>query len=297
MNKHKEDTLKKMDIGTWIAFFIIAVYSLTLVYLLFFCLLTALKDNYDFALDHNVFGLPNWKEYPFSFVNFENAFEYMKIQIKGRLYATVGSQFLYGILYAVGSTFVGVFSKVFVAYFCSKYDTKFGKIIYATAIVVMILPIVGGMASSIMLMRGLQLYDTLYGILLYNASFYGMYFLVFYAAFKGVSNAYGEAAKIDGAGHFAIFFKIYLPMIFPSIMAVAIMMLISFWNDYQTPLVYLPSMPTISYGLHRFSQTSRADNAPALLSAALIVCVPILIMFVIFKDKMMGNITAGGLKG
>ena len=264
---------------------------------MFFAVITALKNNYDFTNDHNIFGLPNVGKYALSLENFQNAVEYMKIQIRGREYAGVFAQFIYALMYAFGCTIANVFSKVFAAYFCSKFKTKFGRILYVVSVVAMILPVVGTMASTIRIMRLLNIYNTYQGIVLYNASFWGPYFLVFYAAFKGIPDTYAEAARMDGAGHFMIFFRIHIPLIAPTIFAVAILQFIMFWNDYQTPLVYLESMPTISYGLYRFSTTSHADNAPALLSASLLVCIPIVILFVLFKNMIMQNMTAGGIKG
>lgn len=288
---------KKLDFGAILTFVFVSVYCLLMIYILYFGLQTALKDNYDFALDHNIFGLPNWGKYSFSLENFDFAFKYMKLQVRGRLYAGVPIQFVYGLMYAIGSAIANVFAKALPAYFCAKYRTKFGGVLYIVAVVTMILPTVGTTAATIQIMRSLQIYDTYFGILFYNASFWGTYFLVFYAAFRGISNAYAEAAKIDGAGDFSILFKIYIPMVAPSLVAVGIMQFIMFWNDYQVPMLYLPSMPTISYGLYRFSRTERASNAPGLLSACLIVCIPTIVLFAIFKDKIMGNISAGGLKG
>lgn len=289
--------IKKLDIAAIFAFVVLTLYSAIILYMLYFAVITSLKHNYDFAFDHNIFGLPNTKKYPLSFKNFQNAIEYMKIQIRGREYAGFFAQLVYALMYALGSTLTNVFSKVFAAYFCSKYDTKFGRILYAIAVVAMILPVVGTMASTIRIMRMLNIYNTYHGIIIYNASFWGTYFLVFYAAFKGIPETYAEAARMDGAGHFLIFFKIHLPLILPSVFAVAILQFIMFWNDYQTPLVYLESMPTISYGLYRYSILERASNAPALLSAALLVCIPIVLLFIIFKNMIMKNVTAGGIKG
>lgn len=289
--------IKALDFAGVFAFVVLAAYSVIILYMLYFAVITSLKSNYDFTSDGNIFGLPNLKKYPFTGENFKNALQYMKIQIRGREYAGVYAQFVYALMYACGCTVTNIFSKLFAAYFCSRYKTKFGSVLYAIAVVTMILPVVGTMASTIRIMRLLNIYNTYPGILIYNASFYGTYFLVFYATFRGIPETYAEAARMDGAGHFMIMFRIYIPLVMPSVYAVSILQFIMFWNDYQTPLVYLESMPTIAYGLYRFSTTSRADNAPALLSAALLVCLPIVILFTIFKNAIMKNVTAGGIKG
>jgi ABC-type glycerol-3-phosphate transport system permease component len=301
MAKSKENSIikkfKKFDLGAIICFMLITLYCLIVIYMLYFAVITSLKDKYDFALDHNVFGFPNSAKYPVDGANFLYALENMKVQIKGRIYAPVQAMFIYGLIYSLGSTLANIFSKTLCAYFCAKYRTPLGKILYVIAVVTMILPTVGTMAATIQLMRSLGHYDQLFGVVFYNASYTGTYFLVFYAAFKQIPNAYSEAAKLDGAGHFTILFRIHIPMVAPSMFAVGIMQFIAFWNDYQVPMIYLPSLPTISYALFRYSRSSWADNAPALLAASLIVCVPVIIFFTVFKNKIMGNVTAGGLKG
>ena len=62
-----------------------------------------------------VVGLPNVGKYALSLENFQNAVEYMKIQIRGREYAGVFAQFIYALMYAFGCTIANVFSKVFAA--------------------------------------------------------------------------------------------------------------------------------------------------------------------------------------
>lgn len=306
---------KKFDAGTVIAFIVMLLYSLFVLYMLIFCILTALKSQHDFTSLKNYFGLPKWGEFVYlsgplgdltttfrPFDNLKVAWVEMSRMLQmgkgaSRRTASVVHLFLFSLLYAGGSMFVGLFSKLLVAYFCSKYDTRLGRILYAVAVITMILPIVGATASAVQLMRALNIYDTYYGILWYNASYHGAYFLVFYAAFKGIPDSYGEAARIDGAGHFAVLFKIYIPMVIPSMYAIGIMQFITFWNEYQTPMLFLNSMPTIAYGLYYYEADTRFVIPTAKFAAALLVCAPVIVLFVVFRNKILSNVTEGGLKG
>ena len=143
----------------------------------------------------------------------------------------------------------------------------------------------------------LGLYNTYMGNFLYNASFTGMYFLIFYSAFKSIPNGYGEAAKIDGAGHFTIMFRIYFPMVMATFFAAGIMIFIQYYNDYNSPLLFLNKYPTISYGLLVYSKSGNSANQTLRLTACIIAGMPMILLFVLFKNKIMGNLTAGGLKG
>ena len=147
-------------------------------------------------------------------------------------------------------------------------------------------------------MEMLHLKDSIIGICFLNGTYTGLYFLVFCATFSSISSAYAEAAKIDGAGHFAIFVKIMLPLVSSTIFAVFILQFITNWNDYYTPMIFLSSRPTIAYALFEFKKESESVAPTSLkLSASIFTCIPIIILFIIFRNKIMGKIAIGGVKG
>ena len=89
-----------------------------------------------------------------------------------------------------------------------------------------------------------------------------------------------------------------LPLVKNTFLTIFLIRFIEFWNDYQTPLLFIPNKPTISYGLYRFGNSNNADlsNVTMQLMGCLIVLVPILVVFIFFQKRIMGNITMGGVK-
>lgn len=170
---------------------------------------------------------------------------------------------------------------------------------YVIVIVTMVLPIVGNYPSELQLLRTLNLYNTFWGVWLQKANFLGMYFLVFYAIFKNMPNDFAEAAQIDGASEFTIFFRIMLPLCATTFFTVMLIRFIEFWNDYQIPLLYMPSHPTLSYGLYSVytSSSNELNNVPMRMASTIMVIIPIIVLFLCFKNRLMGNISMGGLKG
>jgi len=160
----------------------------------------------------------------------------------------------------------------------------------------MIIPIIGSLPSEIKMMHNLGLYDSLLGVYIMKGGFTGMDFLVFYAAFKSVPNTYMEAAEIDGAGHFRVMFTIMIPLIKNVCIALYITTFIAMWNDYYTQMLYLPSMPGFAYGLYRYT-AANAGDPPGYMAIALMISIPIIIVFICFRNKVMGNIAIGGIKG
>ncbi|MBP5467228.1 MAG: carbohydrate ABC transporter permease [Clostridia bacterium] len=165
----------------------------------------------------------------------------------------------------------------------------------------MAVPIVGALPSEIRIARALGFYDNLIGMWLMKANFLGMYYLIFQANFKSLPWEYAESVFIDGGGHYTVLFKIMLPLSKTTIWVVAMLLFIQFWNDYQTPMMFIPSMPTAAIGLYkfRFVNISQANfgGVPMQMTGCIILMLPMMILFMFIKDKMMGNLTLGGLKG
>ena len=74
---------------------------------------------------------------------------------------------------------------------------------------------------------------------------------------------------------------------------------ISHWNDYNVPLLYLPTKPTLAYGVFHMviiNSSGPLSKVPIKVAGCMVLAIPILIIFIILKDKLMGNISLGGLK-
>ena len=121
---------------------------------------------------------------------------------------------------------------------------------------------------------------------------------MFYSFFKGVSWGYAEAAFIDGASDWKVYWHIMMPQIRPAFVAMFITSAVGHWNDYMTPLLYLEErQPVLSYVVYEMKTTLGEDNVPIFLAANLIIIAPILLVFARFSNVIMNNTVAGGLKG
>ena len=127
---------------------------------------------------------------------------------------------------------------------------------------------------------------------------HGMTMLLFYASFVGLTRSYAEAARIDGAGEFRIFWQINLPMSKPIILALMLQSFIGLWQDYGSIILYFPSFPTLATGLFRYKvRAPYSINTPVYFAGLIMANMPITVLFIIFNKTMLENITIGGLKG
>ena len=280
-----------------VAFVFLALFVSLFLYLLYWGFITSFKDNYnDFV--RNVLGLP--KKWRFS--NYAESFKAIKVRIasgSGVRYAFFPELLLNSVLYAVGGALVLVCSACFTAYCVAKFDKcKFSKSLYAFNIVTMILPIVGSGPSTLQIMRALHIYDTIIGFWITKAHFMGLNFLLFHAAFTKLAKEYSEAAELDGASNFGVFFRIVLPLIGGIFRTIFLIEFVAIWNDYQTPLVYMPTHPPLSTGVFEFSRSSSnaTVGTPHKIAGCMILFLPIFIFFLIFHGRLMNNLSMGGIK-
>ncbi len=278
---------------------VLILYSVSLLLPILWGLSTSLKTDLDFYL--NPFWLPDgwfwnwqWSNYSYAFMNFV-----VKVEAgAGFRIIYMEEMFLYTILYALGCAFFQSFVCCVVAYMVVKFDYFFSKVIYTVVIVAMILPIVGSLPSEIQMSRALGFFDSIWGMWIMKSHFLGMYFLVFHAMFRGIPKEFADAARVDGAGNFQVLFSIMMPLVRNTLFTVILLNFIGYWNDYQVPLIYLPSYPTIAYGLYlfNFSTINSLSTIPMKITGCMIMMLPILIVFLIFRNRLIGNISIGGLK-
>ena len=275
----------------------LSLYALTLFIVLGWGLMTSFKSVIDFT-DHPY-------QFPKSIVNnFTTVFQEFKISVPGTdgvpYTVELAEMYLYSFMYALGSAFTATLVPCITAYACARFPFKFSKVIYSVVLVAMIVPTVGNLPSELNLMMTLGIYNQIWGLWIMKANFLGMYFLVFYGVFKGFPASYSEAAKIDGANNLTIMLRIAFPLVINVFATVMLINFVHFWNDYQTPLLYMSSFPTVAYGLFKLTRPGvlgKIANVPSLLTATMLVVFPILVLFIAFQKRLLGNLTVGGVKG
>ncbi len=225
--------------------------------------------------------------------NFEAAWSFSSSETN---YTTLFQMMGMSVLLAFSGTLVSVFVSSCAAYVTAKYEFPGRNIIIGVVIFTMIIPIVGSLPSQIQLMENLGLDDTIVGMIFLYSGGFGMNFMLLYSFFKNLSWTYVEAAKIDGASDFRIFFSIILPMAKGPIVAISVIQLIGLWNDYMTPRIFLPSHPTIAVGLD-LMRTGLESQATVLYAAIVLTVIPIVLVFAFFSKTIMENTSVGGLKG
>lgn len=299
MEKVKDTKIKsKWSPLTITLFTVLIIYVLIMLVMLWWVVITASKEyindykSFKDGIPSNIIGLPK------TFALFSN----LSAVSDGFANFTLIQMALNTVLYALGCSLSKVIVTCIVAYLCSRYENWCSKIVYVIVVVTMIIPIVGSQAAEIQMAKELLLYDKIWGMWLMRANFLGMYFLVFYAVFKSMPKGYYEAATIDGASDMQVMIKIALPLVKYTFLSIFLILFIEYWNDYLIPNLYLPSYKTLSLALYQQSQAqelkiNKIAQVTYVMTTVLIVTIPVVILFAIFSERLMGNLSVGGLKG
>ncbi len=307
-----------------ILFVVLALYALIMLSSLLWGLITSLKSSNDFENFGNVIGFPNisvegtpyagipsGRDALLKLANYKIVLEKFVITRRAVYYglgpeqivhtckAGFGELLVNTLLYTVGGALIYALMPALTAYLCAKYPYKLSAILVVVYTLMMCMPIVGSTPFELTFLRNTGLYDNIIGNYIQKMTGSGMYFFVYLAYFKGTSETYREAAQIDGASQLRIMTTIYFPLAIKIIATVFLIQFVALWNDYQTPLLYLPTHPTLAYAVYYVSYEAFEPalyHTPPRIAGLMLLAVPIVILFAIFKDKLMGDISLGGIK-
>ena len=285
----KDVISKGLEILFWAIMVLLAV---SMIVLPCYMILTAFKkDNLECVM--NPFGLPK----QFNFDNFPIIFLIMS----EKLSYSIGSMVWVSIFTSIFRPFMSLFFTTMFAYVIAKYKFIGGKFWYNLGIVVMIIPIVGNTASQMQVFKATGVYNNVFMYVMHSATggFYGSNFLLLYAAFKGMSWNYAEAAFIDGANDYTVLFKIYFPMVVPTFLSLFVLSFMSTWNDYATYKIWLPDHPNLAYGMYIFNlrANSLRVSLPQLMAGFTVVMIPTVVLYFITHNLITSKVFVGGLKG
>jgi ABC-type glycerol-3-phosphate transport system permease component len=249
--------------------------------------MNSLKEVTEYNRD--AISFPNyleWKNYAYAF-----KLEYRNTNVIGMFFNTV--------IYVATFSTASMVSSLMCAYALSRFKFRGRTFLYSLAVCIQIIPIFGSLGSSYLLTYNLGILDNKWLMWVSCLNGFDYTFLIIYSYFINVDSAYAEAARMDGANNVVIFVKIMIPMVFPSILVMWLSNVIKLWNDYTTPLIYLPSHPTLATGiksLEALSIRSEGDMT-AFFAAIIISMIPILLIFTITQRKIFNINVEGGIKG
>lgn len=184
------------------------------------------------------------------------------------------------------------------AYAFAKIDFKGKNIVFMIFLSSMMIPGQATLIPRFMLFKSIGLYNSLWAIIL-PGLFNATAIFLLRQFYMGLPTSLIEAAKIDGAGHLRIFWKIMLPLTKPALTSLVILSFISIWNEYLSPLIFLTKekMYTVSLCIRWWMLSESGSEYGPAMAAATSAIIPIIILFVACQKYFIEGIATSGVKG
>lgn len=250
---------------------------------LYWMLSTGIKtEQQTFALP------PEWIPNPIEWTNFSRVFEEVPF-----------GRFILNSFFLVAMNIIGeLFAVTLVAYGFARLRFPGRSILFLLMLSTLMIPYHVTLVPRFILFTKLGWINTY--LPLFVPAFTGSSFLIFLVRQYMMSIPFDldEAAYIDGASWFNVFWRIILPLSRPALVLVVVFTFVGVWNDFLQPLIYLndPQLFTVSLGLS-FFQGTRETNWNLLMAGSLMATIPPLLLFFFAQRQLIGGISIEGLKG
>jgi N-acetylglucosamine transport system permease protein len=215
--------------------------------------------------------------------------------------ANIGTYFKNTIIVVTGSVFLTLLFSSMAAYVLARFEFRGNRIIFYLFMLGLMFPVFLALVPLFFVVNDLHMLSTYRGLILVYVA-YSLPFSIFFLTsfFKTLPSELAEAAILDGASHYRVFFGIMLPLAKPGLLAIGIFNVLGQWNQFILPLVLNPDPNNylITQGLAFLAiEQGYQNDYSALFAALTITMIPILFVYVVFQRRLEAGLTAGALKG
>ncbi|MBQ8306351.1 MAG: carbohydrate ABC transporter permease [Blautia sp.] len=275
--------MKKIRIRSIIFVLFAILFAAIFIYPIYFTVVSSFKNNNE--IWNTMFSLPSKIEWS----NYTSAIQDVKI-----LKAVLNS-----FIFSLGASFVVVIVVTMAAYVCARNILKVSKFLKTYYLLGMMVPPYAMLIPVVTMFTRLGFRDKYWPmILLYAAINFPMSFYLISSYIEGISQDLDEVALLDGCDLFTLIFRIIFPIARPGIFTGAIITFLAVYNEliFANTLLTNQAMKTISVRLLGLQGERFTSYGPMFASIVLSV-VPILIVYLIFQDRVEGGIAEGAVKG
>ncbi len=191
-----------------------------------------------------------------------------------------------------------LFSSTLVAYAFSRLRWPGRDSLFLLLLATLMIPAQVTMIPGFIIMKWFGWYNTLQPLWVFSFCGNAFYIFLLRQFMKGIPNDLEDAAKIDGCGFLRIYWNVVLPLIKPTMAAIAIFTFMGVWNDFMGPLIYLSDHRLYPLSLGLFSLNVQAGgNFGMMMAGSFLMTLPVIIIFFFAQKYFIQGITLTGMKG
>ena len=282
MDSYKKSKIK--SIIAWTVAFILAIGAAIVSFMPFvFMVLNSFKEKFE-MLTKGVFQLPdklNWSNYT-------------EVLTGG-----FGNYFKNSVIVLAISLILLLFISACASYPLARFKFKMAQPIYAIIVACMSIPVHITLIPVFKMSKSTGLYDTIWSLIgPYIAFAVPISVFILTSFMKEIPREIEESAEIDGCGKIQMFFSMILPLSKPGMATLAIYNGVNMWNEFSfaNTLTQSAQNRTLPLAIWEF-QGQYSMNTPMIMAVLTLTLLPMVIMFIVFQDKLVKGMTAGAVKG
>ncbi len=199
------------------------------------------------------------------------------------------------VVVTLATVLITVSVSLLAAYYVVRGGGRLARLTYRSFLLGLAIPLQATIIPVYYLITQIQLYDTLWAIILPSAAFAIPLSVVILANFlRDVPNELFESMRMDGAGHWRMVWSLVLPLTRPAVVTVAVYDALQVWNGFLVPLILTqsPDQRVLPLALWSF-QGQFTVNIPAVLAAVVLSTLPVLALYLLGRRQLIGGLTAG----
>lgn len=268
-----------------IVYILLALWAVIVLFPFYWMVLSSLKDYGAYNSEY----IPKFFTTSPTFSNYVNAFTSVNL----------GQYLLNTLIFTVITTVIMLIVITLAAFAFSRLDFPGKDIVFTLFLALMMIPTELVVITNYATITDWGLRNTFTGLILPSiTSVFYIYLLK--ENFEGVSDDLYYAAKVDGTSDFRYLLKVLIPICKPTMITIVILKVIECWNSYVWPRLVTddPAYYLVSNGIQEIRENGFGrENVPAMMAAVVVISLPLIVIFLVFRRKIMAGVAQGGTKG
>lgn len=263
----------------------LSVWAVVVLFPFYWMVLTSLKSYGAYNAEHT----PVFFTLSPTLENYENAFTAVPL----------GGYLLNTLIFAVVTTAIMVVVSTLAAYAFARLKFRGKNLLFGLFLSMMMIPSELVVITNFVTITNWDLRNSFPGLILPSiTSVFYIYLLK--ESFEQVPDELYRAAKVDGTSDLKYLWKVMIPICRPTIVTITILKLIECWNSYVWPRLITDDQAyyLVSNGIQEIRENGFGrENVPAMMAAVVVISVPLILLFLAFRNKIMEGVSRGGMKG
>ena len=203
------------------------------------------------------------------------------------------------IIFTIATTGLMLAVIIFAAYAFARLKFRGKNLVFSLFLALMMIPNELVVITNFVTITNWNMRNTFWGLILPSVTSV-FYIYLLKENFEQIPEELYKAAKVDGTSDLKYLFKVMLPICRPTVVTVIILKVIECWNSYVWPRLITDEAAyfLVSNGIQELRENGFGrENVPAMMAAVVVISVPLIVLFLIFRNKIMAGVSRGGTKG